>query len=51
MCCKMLIVVVVVLLMLIVGCFILEWVVYCFDINQGNYLIVNDVFKICVGMM
>ncbi len=40
----------VVMLMTTAGCSTLERVVYRPDINQGNYLVANDVAKIHTGM-
>jgi len=48
--CKMLTAAAVVLLMMTAGCSTLERVVYRPDINQGNYLVANDVAKIHNGM-
>ena len=48
--CKTLTAAAVVLLMMTAGCSTLERVVYRPDINQGNYLVANDVSKIHTGM-
>lgn len=48
--CKMLAAAAVVTLMMTAGCSTLERVVYRPDINQGNYLVENDVAKIHNGM-
>jgi len=48
--CKTLTAAAVVLLMMTAGCSTLERVVYRPDINQGNYLVANDVAKIHTGM-
>lgn len=48
--CKTLTAAAVVLLMTTAGCSTLERVVYRPDINQGNYLVANDVSKIHQGM-
>jgi hypothetical protein len=44
--CKTLTAAAVVMLMMTAGCSTLERVVYRPDINQGNYLVANDVAKI-----
>ena len=48
--CKTLTAAAVVILMMTAGCSTLERVVYRPDINQGNYLVANDVAKIYNGM-
>lgn len=48
--CKTLTAAAVVMLMMTAGCSTLERVVYRPDINQGNYLVANDVAKIHTGM-
>ncbi|MGK3126856.1 outer membrane protein assembly factor BamE [Candidatus Pantoea formicae] len=48
--CKTLTAAAVVMLMMTAGCSTLERVVYRPDINQGNYLVANDVSKIHTGM-
>ncbi len=48
--CKTLTAAAVVMLMMTAGCSTLERVVYRPDINQGNYLVANDVAKIHNGM-
>ncbi|CAK9885669.1 MAG: Outer membrane protein assembly factor BamE [Candidatus Erwinia impunctatus] len=48
--CKMLTACAAVILMMSAGCSTLERVVYRPDINQGNYLVANDVSKIHTGM-
>ncbi|MGV3346903.1 outer membrane protein assembly factor BamE [Enterobacteriaceae bacterium LUAb1] len=48
--CKTLTIATVVTLMLTAGCSTLERVVYRPDINQGNYLVANDISKIHPGM-
>ncbi len=48
--CKTLTAAAVVFLMMTAGCSTLERVVYRPDINQGNYLVANDVSRIHAGM-
>ncbi|OON36551.1 outer membrane protein assembly factor BamE [Izhakiella australiensis] len=48
--CKTLTAAAAVLLMMTAGCSTLERVVYRPDINQGNFLVANDVAKIHTGM-
>ncbi len=48
--CKTLTAAAMVMLMMTVGCSTLERVVYRPDINQGNYLVANNVAKIHNGM-
>ena len=48
--CKTLTAAAVVMLMMTAGCSTLERVVYRPDINQGNYLVANDVATIHTGM-